>query len=200
MSGQYLVEVDGIDISIRALDEAPEKTRRIASRAINRALDRTRTRSARAIHEQVAFPASYLTPRSKRLAVNERSKPGTLRGEITGRARPTSLARFAQNNPPRGREVRLQVKPGRITVIPGAFLMDLRAGSADIETKNNKALAVRLKPGEKLRRKRKSRRIASGLYILYGPSVDQIFEEVSQLEAEPAADFLEAEILRQLEL
>lgn len=200
MPGQYLVEVDGVDVSIRALEDAPEKTKRIASRAINRALDRTRTRSAHAIREQVAYPSGYLSPRSKRLSVTKRSDPATLRGEITGRQRATSLARFAQNTPRRGREVRLQVKPGKITTIPGAFLIKLRAGTADIETKNNRGLAVRLAPGQVLRNKRQTRRVASGLYLLFGPSVDQIFRDVSEMEAEPAADFLEAEILRQLEL
>jgi len=200
MPGQYLIEVEGDDVFIRDLEDASVKTRRVASRAINRTLDRTRTRSASSIREQVAFPSGYLSPRTGRLSVTKRSNPTTLTGEITGRGRPTSLARFAQNTPRRGREVRLQVKPGKISTIPGAFLIKLRSGTADIETRNNMGLAVRLGPGQTLRNKRQTRRVSNGLYLLFGPSVDQVFRDVSEMEAEPAADFLEVELLRQLEL
>ena len=96
--------------------------------------------------------------------------------------------------------MRLRVKPGRTTVIPNAFLIPLKSGSADIETKANLGLAVRLRPGERLRNKKSSRRLAIGLFLLYGPSVDQIFSDVALQEAPIAARFLENEFLRLLDL
>ena len=69
--------------------------------------------------------------------------------------------------------MQVQVKPGTTKVIPRAFLLRLRAGTAEIDTKATLGLAIRLKPGEKLAGAYAKKMNASGLYLLYGPSVDQ---------------------------
>lgn len=197
MPSQYVIQVDGLDAQIQNLDQAARSIRVAASRAINRAVRQTRTSSAREVRRQVAFPAQRL---NENLKVTQFSRPDRLEAIITGRSRPTSLARFARNRPARGGRVRLSVKPGRSTVIGGAFLIPLRAGSADIETRANLGLAVRLKPGEQLRNKRSFRALNNGLYLLFGPSVDQVFDDVAQEQIIPAGDILEQEFLRQLDL
>ena len=197
MPTQYVVEIDGLGGQIQKLEDAPRAIRVAASRAINRAARTTRTRSAQEVRRQVAFPANRL---NENLKVTKFSRPDRLEAVITGRSRPTSLARFARNRPARGGRVRLSVKPGRSTVIGGAFLIPLRSGSANIETRSNLGLAIRLKPGERLRNKRSFRSLGNGLYLLFGPSVDQVFTNVAEDQIVPAGDVLEQEFLRQLDL
>ena len=44
---------------------------------------------------------------------------------------------------------------------------------------NNIGLAVRLKPGEVLQNSEKAVRLDNNVYLLYGPSVDQVFRSVA---------------------
>ena len=53
--------------------------------------------------------------------------------------------------------------------------MRLPQGRTLTDTKYNLGLAIRLRPGEKLQNKVAARRVEKGLYLLYGPSVDQVF-------------------------
>ena len=69
-----------------------------------------------------------------------------------------------------------------------AFLMNLRSG--------NLGLAVRLAPGERIDNKRRMVQMSNGLYLLYGPSVDQVFRSVAEDVSADAGDFLEQEFLR----
>ena len=122
-------------------------------------------------------------------------------------ARNTSLARFVRGSPKVGKQgVYVAVSPGKARFMKRAFLIKLPQGSNPItDTQHNLALAMRLKRGETLQNKSTARRIASGLYVLYGPSVDQVFRNredtgvaidlIPELE-----DDLQAEFLRQLNL
>lgn len=196
----YVVAVEGLDVQLEDFREAPDKIKLAVTRALNRTADRARTRSDRSIRKQVAFSASYLRPSTGRLVVSKRARRNDLETEITGRFRPTSLARFVQGRPRRGQPVRLNVKPGRVATIPRAFVIPLRAGTADIETKANLGLAIRLRPGERIENKRRFKRLSNGLYLLFGPSVDQVFRSVGADEAEPSADYFETEFARLLDL
>lgn len=189
----YVIAVDGLT-TLQDIDSLDDRILAAARNAINRATDRARTRSDREIRKQVNFPARYL---SDRLRVAKRASGRNLEGVITGRDRPTSLARFAKNRNPaatrKAGEVKLTVKPGTTTTIPNAFLMPLRNG--------NLGLALRLKPGETIRNKKYLTKVSKGLYLLYGPSVNQVFRTVADEKAAPdAATFLEREFLRLLEL
>lgn len=189
----YVVAVEGLE-SIRDIENLDENILLRARQAINRTVDRARTRSDREMRKQIAFPARYL---SSRLTVSKKASGRNLQAVITGRDRPTSLARFAKNKDiaaaRRRGSVSVTVSPGQTRTMKGAFLMQLRGG--------NLGLAVRLKPGESLRNKRKMASAGKGLYILYGPSVDQVFRSVADEYAAPdAAEFLEREFLRLMEL
>lgn len=190
------------------LDNLTEaKIAQAARRAINDTARSGRTRAAKRIRREVAFPAQYVTPAQKRLHVSQLAKGRNLEAKITAQARNTSLARFAVGTPQVGKTgVAVQVAPGRVRMMKRAFLIKLPQGTSPItDTKFNLGLAIRLKPGETLTNKRTARRVANGLYVLYGPSVDQVFRAVdgSGVATDIIPDLqseLQAEFLRQLRL
>lgn len=200
MITDYVVAVDGLS-ALRDLETIPEDVRRVAAMAINKTADRARAQASRRIREQVAFPARYLSDGNKRLDVSRRAKPEDLEAVITGRFRATSLARFVTSGAVGSRKgVRVQVAPGMARYMRRAFLIPLRAGTAPIETKSNLGLAIRLRPGETIQNKKKVLKLGSNIYLLYGPSVSQVFRTVADEEAPETAAFLEAEFLRLMEL
>lgn len=170
-------------------------------RSINRVADRARTRAARQVRDQVNFPASYLSPSAARLRVASRARRDELEAVISGRDRPTSLARFTTQKPgqkTRAGGVAVTVAAGgRRKVIRRAFLMNLKGG--------NVGLAVRTSGGPP-EGAWKPKEIARNLYLLYGVSVDQalmsasdgegVFEEISP----EMLEMLELEFERQLQL
>ena len=192
MADVYAVFVEGLG-ALRDVEELKRDVALKAVQAINKTADQARTKSDREIRAQVAFPATYLSPSTGRLTVSQRARRGDLEARIKGRHRPTSLARFATKS---GKAVNVEVKPGLSTFLPRAFLIRLRAGSGITETKFNQGLAIRLKPGETLRNKKQAIRMASGLYLLYGPSVDQVFRDVAVDISPETALRLEQEFLR----
>lgn len=65
------------------------------------------------------------------------------------------------------------------------------------DTQHNMGLAIRLKPGESLRNKTgKLTRLAPNVYLLYGPSVDQVFRTISSEMTDEVADYLQQEFSR----
>jgi len=188
---RYVIAVEGLQgLDLSAV---PEKVKRLASRAINTTARRYRTQAAREMRQQIAFPARYLTgAQSGRLRVARFASPEALSATIRGRDRPTSLATFVKG--PRRHGVKsptVEVGTGTREKLNRAFLMNLRSG--------NLGLAVRLAPGEKIDNKREMVQIVNGLYLLYGPSVDQVFRQVAADVSDDAADFLEQEFTRMSE-
>jgi len=185
------------------VDEMTNTVELALTRALNKAADRGRTRAARAAREQVAFPASYVSPANKRLWVKTRARKGAFTTVIEGRGNATSLARFTKQQPlgggqrHRSGKINLTVKPGRRTSISRAFLIRLR--------NNNVGLAVRT-DGAAPKGAYKPKSIGKNLWLLYGPSVDQalsaasggdgIFEEMRP----EILEFLNDEFNRQLDL
>lgn len=196
----YVVAVDGLS-AFRDLETIPGDVQLAALQAVNTTLRRTRTASAREMRQQVNFPASYLSGQGGRLAISKQATRADLEGVITGRWRPTSLARFAKSSTPNTRKgISVEVAPGFARFMRRAFLIRLRAGAADLDTKSNLGLAIRLKPGEAIHNKRVMVKLKGNLYLLYGPSVSQVFRTVAEDQAPDAADFLQSEFLRLMEL
>lgn len=175
MTASFAVFVqEDIEAVLEGLDN--ESRRRAASRAINKIAKQARAEFARRIIAQVNLPSSYVSPSSERLYVSGFASPSNLEAEITARGRATSLARFVTSSAGVGRKgVRVSVARGRTQELPGAFLMKLRSGK-DTDSRFNMGLAVRLRPGQRLRNTLAAKRIAQNLYLLYGPSVAQVFE------------------------
>ncbi len=200
MAEDCIIAIEGV-ADTRSLESLPKTILQAAQRAVNRTADRAATASRRGIRQQVNFPAQYLTGTDssgqQRLGVSKRASAGSLEAIITGRHRPTSLARFVSGNPAPGKAgVSVSVAPGFARYMKRAFLIRLRSGSADIETKSNLGLAIRLKPGEAVRNKRVMLRLSGNLYLLYGPSVDQVFATVREDVAPDAEQFLGGEFVR----
>lgn len=191
-----------LDIA-RYLDAAPVKARSAARLAIN---DTIRTTGIRAIRAEMArtvnFPRGYLDD-PNRLSVTQFATETQLEARITGRHSPTSLARFAIGGTPGARGgVQLAVKPGGGRLAQRAFLIRLRRGTEFDDTTFNLGLAVRLRPGETLANKRvQARQLGTGanssIYLLYGPSIDQVMRQAAATVAPSLADEAMGEFYRQ---
>ncbi|WP_176477701.1 phage tail protein [Mesorhizobium sp. WSM3866] len=186
-----------------AIGEVTAEIETALVRALNKAADKGRTRAARLVRDQVAFPASYVSPSSKKLWVKTRARRGALIAMIEGRGQATSLARFSRQTVltggarHRGGKINVTVKPGQTKSISRAFIMRLK--------NDNIGLAVRTN-GEAPAGAYKPKPIGKNLWLLYGPSVDQalsaasrdggVFEDMSQ----ETLDDVEEEFNRQMEL
>lgn len=157
------------------LEGLDDRTRRLnAARAINKVTRDTRAKAAGLIRKEINFPGSYVAPAQRRLQVVSQASGAKLEAVIEAQGRATSLARFVNGGAKKGmRSPTVQVEPGRSIEMKRAFLIPLRAGNALTDTQYNLGLAIRLRPGETLRGKHTARKIASNLYLLYGPSVYQ---------------------------
>lgn len=174
MRSNFVFAVEGLE-NIQQFSALKGDIEMNAVRAINTTARDARAHAADRIRAQVNFEASYLNPSQKRLYVHKQARRSDPEAIIRARGRPTSLARFISGTPTAGQGVQVEVAPGRIKYMRRAFLIKLRAGSDSIETRFNQGLAIRLGKGEKLSNKTNAVRLKSGLYVLYGPSVSQVF-------------------------
>lgn len=197
--------VEGMSDDLLA-EISPERLARAQMMAINTVARDGRAMLARDVRDQVKLPAKAVSPTGKRLYVARPATVARREAVIRASGRPTSLAQYSSGPKSRNSEgVVVEVKPGHARLMRRTFYMKLPAGAGDVDTKYNLGLAVRLRPGEPLRRKLQARRMASGLYLLYGPSVDQVFRSADgsgliEDRSPFLADRLEAEFLRLLRL
>lgn len=196
----YVVLLDGLSEMRGTLDAIPAKVQRNAVRAVNYAARRGRTDAQKEIEAQVAFPRGYLSPRNGRLTVDT-AKSIDDQAEIRGRFRPTSLAQFVTSGKPaspgkRPTPITLAVREGHSTRSSRMFLIRLRAGTADIDTKSNLGVAIRLRPGERVEGKHTMVQMKNGLYLLYGPSISQVYRTVSQEQIPDVEQYLLKEFQR----
>jgi hypothetical protein len=145
------------------------------------------------IESQVAFPKGYLD-QPDRLGVAQKATSNNLEVVIRARDRATSLARFAPGQSPensRKKSIVVQVKRGRTKILKKAFLVRLN--------NDNIGLAIRLKPGESISNKREISTVmlSTGVYLLYGPSVDQVFKTVAQASLPEMSALVSNEFYRQ---
>lgn len=166
--------VRAVDIVIQGITSFDEietldpKIANILRQAVNETTQEGRRRAARSMEKQVNFPRGYLTGQANRLGIAKYATKGDLTAIVRGRDRPTSLARFVQGSPKIGTKgVSVTVDPGKSESMPSAFLIKLR--------NNNIGLAYRTKSGKAP--SRGAKQIGKGLWLLYGPSVDQVFDE-----------------------
>lgn len=197
------IDAIGLDSFAQYLQDRPEIARRAAKFAINDVASRKAVpQLRRKMQEQVNFPAGYLN--SGRFGVTRAATDTSLTATITARFRPTSLARFADNQSFEGARrvggVRVRVKKGGSgKFVKGGFFVRLRRGK-DTADGFNVGLALRLAPGQMLRGRRKGAQgvqLAPNLYLLYGPSVDQVFQDVAATDSPAIAAQLEQEFIRQ---
>ena len=190
----YAVIVQGIS-GLEGVEELPARSVRNLTRAINRTARYARTLASEEMRKQVAFKPRYLTDDS-RLSVNKLASASDLQAVVIGRNRPTSLARFAK---PAGRKggATITVQPGLARHRPKAFFVRLRAGAADL---TNTGIAIRLPEGERPGRAYKPKLLGKNLWLLYGPSVGQVFDDVAEDISNRLGDYLETEYNRLMDL
>ena len=179
------VTFSGLESLNKFVGEIPATQRRVAALALNKTSERARAASARRMREQINFPGGYLDPGQNRLVVDRKASSTSLETSVLGRTRPTSLARFVVGNPqPRsGDEISVAIKTGRgARRLDRAFMVRLKSGNTD--TKNNLGLAVRTGNGQKPDNAYKPKQLGNGVYLLYGPSVSQVFK-ATRYEIEP---------------
>lgn len=187
------LKMDGLVDFATYLAKFPEETPKAALMAINQTADRRALQLAREeMSTQIAFPKGYLN--ADRLGVSKRATSADLEAVISGRDRPTSLARFVVGSTlPKRRPNGLQVivTPGETRSMGSAFTVRLNNG--------NIGVALRVKPGEQVKGKKfQARPFGKDLYLLYGPSVDQVFRDVRSQILPEAGEYLADEFLRQL--
>lgn len=185
------------------LKKYPRVARNAARLAINDTIRRGRRMGKQEILNQVNLKPSYVnkTRLTENLASND-----NLVGSIVGRRRPTSLARFDSvplyqpNRTKSGRKpagVTVRVKRGR-KKIPNAFLINLKAGNRDGA---NQGLAIRVPQGKKPRRRFNAKPLYKNentdVYLLYGPSIQQVFDDVVEDLQPQLRTYLNREFRRQ---
>lgn len=201
MAGETLViAVEGLDDAIAAALSRQKNVDLRTVQSLNRTADVARKLGADEIEKQINFPQGYLAPRTKRLAVSQKATRARKEAIVTARGRATSLARFVTNSPGKGEAPRVEVSRGKARYMRGAFLIRLKSGDALTETKNNMGLAIRLKPGDSLRNKKSVMRMRNGLYLLYGPAVNQVFASVAGEMTDDVAEIMQTEFTRLMDL
>jgi hypothetical protein len=179
------------DVS-KYFDALPEVAEQAAVLAINETVEREGLALLRGdMRKEINFPSGYLE-RSDRMKVGRKAGKGSLEATIRARDRATSLARFAPGQTPentRGRGVRVTVAAGTTQVLRNAFLMRLRNG--------NMGLAIRLKDNEQPTNTTGAKNILGNLWLLYGPSVDQVFAGVAEDKAADISNMITKKFFRQ---
>lgn len=196
------IETTGIKAFETFIERLPDAATQAARIAINDvAKGEGRKALVRRMYEQVNFPAGYID--ENRLALKQQATDNNLEAVIVGRQRPTSLARFASGAAigQRVPSIAVRVKrTGGSASLPGAFLVRLRAGRQLSEDRFNVGLAIRVKPGSGVIGRRTQREpIFPNVYLLYAPSVDQVFRTVADEESGTLSQMVATEFFRQFD-
>lgn len=197
----FNVGITGDKFLIERLKKEPEKATKAANLAITDATYYGWRLAKDEIGRQVNLSPGYITQNLHII----KGKAGTInRHVIKGRFRPTSLASFQPKKIGSRKGVSVKVKPGARKRIPRAFLMGLKRGKSD---NGNIGLAIRVPKGEKPRKqglavllyKTPIRSRNQDVYLLYGPSIDQVLrnDTVQKIIAPKVTRYLSAEFTRQ---
>lgn len=192
---EYAVFVDGLD-DLTLVDLKPQ-IETAAVRAINSTANFSRKHSADAMRRGYNFPGNYFDPSKGRLIVSQRAKSSNLEAVITARRRATSLARFMLSGTVNRMGVVIEMKKGQSSELERAFPVRLRGSKGE---NNNLGLAIRTKRGERPDRAYRPSKLAEGLWLLYGISVNQAFNYTREMTARDASIYLEDEFTRLLDL
>ncbi len=193
MAEYFAVAIEGLN-AFDQLDKLDPKIIQAARMAVNDTVREARRVAARSMEQQVNFPRGYLTGQAGRLKIAKFATNDDLSGIVRGRDQPTSLARFVSGGAKVGSKekgVSVEVDPGLAKYMPSAFAIKLR--------NSNIGLAYRTKDG-KPPNSVGAKKLGKGLYLLYGPSVDQVFNATRGMIKEDMEEHMRREFERLLEL
>lgn len=180
----------GLDDFAEFFRQLPDIATEAAFLAVNDSAESAVPMFKRTMTSQVSFPKGYLS--KERLGVRRKATRATLEAVISGRDRPTSLARFAEGATPensRKRPIIVKIKPGKTVALKKSFLVRLK--------NNNIGLAIRLPSGQRPKNAYKPVQLANNVYLLYGPSVDQILQGAIDESDVQIGDMLSRNFVRQ---
>lgn len=186
------IETRGFDKFEQMIRNAGRVGNQAAAYALNDTALFARRLSSVQIRKELNLAAGYI---SQRLAIRKHAGPEDLEAIVRAEDRPTSLATFS--NSPR-RFGRQRLSP-RVKVSAGGSNKPMRGAFFLRLSGNNVGIAVRLKPGERVRNKRQMSGTSSGLYLLYGPSVGQAFGSVAEKNLSQISDYAEVRVAHHLE-
>jgi len=184
------IETKGLDKAQALFRTAPEVAQRATELAVLDTSSFARRLSSTEIREEVNFKAGYLN--EERLSVTKKANGFESEAVIRGRNRATSLAQFASTPVSFGRKkrgIRVKVARNGGDTLKNAFFVPLRNG--------NTGLAVRTKDGRPP--SRGAVPIFKGAFLLYAPSVGQVFYDVASQVVDRVSDKLVNEFTRQFE-
>lgn len=196
--------ISGLDRLADYYRRYPQLAERAGTLATNDTAAHALALARRAVRTDANLTASYINDPDK-LRIAKRA--GRVSGEavVLANARPISLARYAVGgNFGRQQGVTVRVKRGGASKrLRQAFLLPLRRGNQDVDVGAgvyNRGLALRLPPGQTIRNKRVAKKLKGGgnTYLLYGPSVHQIFRQSLPKISGDAADYFERRFLYQI--
>jgi hypothetical protein len=199
----YGIIVEGLS-NLKVVEDLDDKTVQAIARAVNASARTTKAEAARRMIKEVNFPSRWLTGQNGKLSIKKFATTSNPEAVIRGSDRPTSLARFVTSGSRVNKAgVTVSIEPGKSTLLKKAFLVKLNAGQSITETKFNLGLAVRTK--NPLRKTQRAKKLRNGAWLLYGPSVDQVFlgrdgTGIAKEVEVVALDRMEAEFLRQMRL
>lgn len=191
------VEVKGLPDFVKKMQNAPIVAERAASLAINSAARRARTMAVNEAKQQVNLPVSYLRSKNGGINVTRNARKGDLTAVVSGRRRPVMLSRFVTGWANRGavnRGAKVRVRKGGSTkLMKRSFAMNLKGGNVGLVVRTN---------GEKPFGAYKPLKLNKGksdLWLLYGPSTDQVFNTIREDIAPAVSDYVSSEFTRQFD-
>lgn len=192
------IGLDG-EKAIASFAKFPKAAKEASRLSVISAARYAHSESAKEIFGQVNLLKGYI---SDRLTLKYSGSGESLAASITGRFQPTSLSRFTLSEPKKGKVVRVRVKRNGQAKRGKYFAVKLRQGSELTDIKFNVGLAIRVKPGQAFTGSDGAKLLRSDkygdTYLLYGPSINQIFRGVSQDLSKSIEEKLADEFERQL--
>ena len=189
-----IVRLSGVAEQLRDLGDAAG---RISADVVNDTVDFAFDRSKELILDDVMFPSGYLEL-GNNFQIKQRATESKPVASITARHRATSLARFVVGSPqPYARGgVKIRIRRGGATHMRNAWVTGLNKG--------NRGVATRVRPGGTIPGRKKGTRGLPVLrkdergttYLLYGPSVNQVFEDVSGDVKPEVAEYMSDQFFR----
>ncbi len=178
--------------------------------AVNEGARYGRAAALREMNSQVKLGKKYLG--DNLLIKKAQGNVGEIRAVLTGVQRPVSLARYATPSArsaflsakKQPKKLKVQVRTDRAGgILKKAFFVRLRSGREFSETHFNVGLAIRLKPGQQVQGRHISGKpmaktgSSASVFLLYGPSVDQVFRTVREDVSPDIAQRVRTEFGRQ---
>lgn len=201
-----------IEIQLRGLETVekfyatmPERTDKALRLAVNAASLHGARMAKKQMLAEVNRTSAYIgNPKNinAKLAIVKTARAGDLESIVRAQHRPASLAGFSDSPVSFGRPkapIRVRVGRSKTVEMKRAFFIRLKRGAALSEDNYNLGIAMRLKPGEKVNNKNVHVSGNSRYAVLYGPSVEQMFNRITPEITDEVLDYAEREFLRQFE-